>query len=129
MTDQPTPEQLDPAGGARELQATREMLGRAMEELRLIRAKDSNAVYDVTLRTEAHAMLFRQALQGRRRKPQDVKRWPPGTTVEQADAAIDLVCGCGGKYDCDCVSCFSKARRDAWGRHNERRSAELARQP
>jgi hypothetical protein len=63
-------------------------------------------------------LVPRQVQPGRRRKPQDVKRWPLGTTAEQADAAIDLVCGCGGKYDCDCVSCFNKARGDAWWDHN-----------
>jgi hypothetical protein len=39
-------------------QQTREMLGRALEELRLIRMKDNTVVYDATLRSQAHMMLF-----------------------------------------------------------------------
>lgn len=42
-----------------EVQTTRELLGRAMEELRLIRAKDCGAVYDTLIRTDAHAKLMR----------------------------------------------------------------------
>lgn len=55
---------------------------------------------------------------GRKRKPRDLKRWPPGTTQAQADARIDAVCGCAGKYDCDCVSVFNRARGAAWSEHN-----------
>ena len=46
---------------------------------------------------------------GRRRKPQDPTRWPPSMSQEDIESAIDRVCGCAGKYDCDCVSCFKCA--------------------
>ena len=131
MTDHPSPveEQLDPAGGATDdgyvtIRVKTLPLGPGWKEGEAI-------CIDTGLKgctyVSTALLVPRQIPQGRRRKPQDVKRWLQGTTVEQADAAIDLVCGCGGKIDCDCVSCFNKACRDAWGRYNERQRAERAR--
>lgn len=56
----------------------------------------------------------------KRRKPQDLTRWPPGTTADQAEARMNAVCGCSGQYACDCVSVRNKARGDAWFDHNTR---------
>ena len=44
-----------PMGG--EVEALRDVAQRALEELRLIRAKDTNAVYDTTLRTDLQLAL------------------------------------------------------------------------
>jgi hypothetical protein len=60
----------------------------------------------------------REQIVKRRRKPRDVTRWPPGTTEAEAEALIDKLCGCAGKWDCDCVSVFSQARSAAWDAHN-----------
>lgn len=30
------------------------------------------------------------------------------------------ICGCKGKYDCDCVSVMNQARRELWTEHNQR---------
>lgn len=63
---------------------------------------------------------FRAILEpeGRRRPPQQLVRWPPGTTQEEAEARIDKVCGCKGQHACDCVGCFNRAIVDAWTAHN-----------
>ena len=54
----------------------------------------------------------------RARKPRDPSRWPPGMAQEAIEQAIDRVCGCAGKYDCDCVSVFNRAKGEEWYRHN-----------
>ena len=54
-----------------------------------------------------------------RRKPQNPKGWPP-ITQAQIEACIDAVCGCGGKWDCDCVSVFNRARFNAWYAYTSR---------
>lgn len=58
----------------------------------------------------------------RRRAPQDTLRWPPigGEKIEQA---IDDLCGCAGRQDCDCVSVFNQANRKAWGDFNTKDEA------
>lgn len=54
----------------------------------------------------------------RRRKPQDMKHWPPSMTQEQVEQEIDKLCGCKGRWNCDCVSVFNQVCTESWGRHN-----------
>lgn len=54
----------------------------------------------------------------RARNPQRPHRWPPSMSAEEIELAIDRLCGCEGRFDCDCVSVFGKARGDAWQAHN-----------
>lgn len=57
----------------------------------------------------------------RRRKPNlHGRRWPPNMSVEDIDKAIDDLCGCAGKYDCDCVSVTSQACGEAWEKYSTR---------
>ena len=57
----------------------------------------------------------------RRRKPNlHGRRWPPNMSVEDIDKAIDDLCGCAGKWDCDCVSVTSQACGKAWETYNTR---------
>lgn len=41
-------------------------------------------------------------------------------TMEQLEERADKVCGCNGRYDCDCVSVFNQASRELWTEHNGR---------
>ena len=52
------------------------------------------------------------------RKPRNPKNWPTGMPQEEIERRINAVCGCGGSWDCDCVSVFNKAISDAWYDHN-----------
>ena len=56
--------------------------------------------------------------------PPSRARKPPGMhgkepfSAADIDARMDLICGCAGKYDCDCVSVQNRAWRELWTEHN-----------
>jgi hypothetical protein len=60
----------------------------------------------------------------RHRGLQNPTRWPPGMSQADIERAVDAVCGCQGRWDCDCVSVFNKARGDAWAAHNTGKGAD-----
>lgn len=39
-------------------------------------------------------------------------------TAQQVSDKMDAICGCAGKYNCDCVSVYNKAVGDLWTEHN-----------
>lgn len=43
-------------------------------------------------------------------------------TMAELEARVDMICGCGGRFDCDCVSVFNKAKVALWTEHNTRDS-------
>jgi hypothetical protein len=54
----------------------------------------------------------------RKRKPQSLDKWPHSMSQENVEQLIDVLCGCAGRNDCDCVSVFNRARAAAWYKHN-----------
>lgn len=44
--------------------------------------------------------------------------WPASATEHDVNAKIDSICGCAGKYDCNCVSVFNRACSEMWFDHN-----------
>lgn len=59
-----------------------------------------------------------KAVVQRARKTQDIGDWPPNLNQDEIEALIDQKCGCRGRFDCDCVSVFNKARVEAWTTYN-----------
>jgi len=57
-----------------------------------------------------------------RRKPQDKKKWPPNMSADEIEEAINKVCGCAGRHNCDCASVFNGACGDAWFHYNTSRA-------
>jgi DNA-binding CsgD family transcriptional regulator len=43
-------------------------------------------------------------------------------TSADLEARIDAICGCNGRWDCDCVSVFSQALGQLWFEHNSKLS-------
>ena len=39
-------------------------------------------------------------------------------TMEELARRVDEICGCAGKYDCQCISVFNRARSELWYEHN-----------
>lgn len=77
--------------------------------------KDRPAMIDEALRN------FRPDKNARARVPQDLKSWPPGTKQEEVEIVIDRLCGCAGRWNCNCVACFNQVRGETWGAYNTER--------
>ena len=46
---------------------------------------------------------------------------PVPYTLDEIEQRIDAICGCGGKYECDCVSVFGQASMELWTEHNAKK--------
>lgn len=62
----------------------------------------------------------RNRLRHRMPRPMGKEKWPPDMDQEAIEQAIDKLCGCGGKWDCDCVSVFNQVGVNEWTRFNTR---------
>lgn len=58
----------------------------------------------------------------RKRKPCRMVGDEPFSQAE-LDARIDAICGCEGKYDCDCVSVSNQAKIELWTEYNTKTDA------
>jgi hypothetical protein len=55
----------------------------------------------------------------RKRKPRELDPDVPFSS-EEFEKRVDKICGCEGRWDCDCVGCFGQARMELWTEYNER---------
>lgn len=94
------------------------------KQLRDIAAEEDNTFRELQSHTQEVAEAAARAKESgaRRRQPLDPGpqgwRLPPNVASADLEARIDLICGCNGKYDCDCVSVFNQASRELWTEHN-----------